>query len=102
VEEIAKIWEPWGGPGGYYPDWVKVQRAKATIALTLKAVVDGELDEALGVVGWGKMVACWDLLSNEPVVSGCFDERDIGKKASELDEKMRFIALSPEGQEEEG
>lgn len=54
VEEISEIWEPWDNHGGYCPGWVKLQRAKATIALILSAFHDGRLDEELGVVGRGR------------------------------------------------
>jgi len=75
--------------------YVPVAGWRHIITLIGKAYADGM--PLPGEEGRGKAVACWDLLTDEPVMSGYFLKRKVGEMLSRLDKEFDFIALSPSG-----
>lgn len=92
VEEIAEIWGPWGEPGGYYPAWVKRQRAKRTISRISQAIEKGEIKLPNEVGRWIPKSAGGD------ESGGGFSWRIL----KEIGRAPILIALSPTAQDKEG
>ncbi len=64
------------------------------ITSIITAVRDGK-QKLPEEVGRGRIRGCWDMFANDPAINGSFDDDNIGRKVSQSDEEMAFIALRP-------